>query len=504
VDVFTDVLEWIAVNIFGEVAILIGLITLVGLLLQRKPIEETIAGALRAAIGIVILFVGIGVFVEGLVAFQTIVASAAGLDPPAAENTLGDFLGDYGGAVALIITVAFFLHVLAVRFLRTRYVYLTGHLMFWISVVVAAALVQVFGDVDTWMVVLAGSVVVAAYWTIQPLYIAPLMRKVIGSDNWGYGHTSSLACFLAGTLGRFVGTKEAHDSERLKLPKRLSFFKDINVSTALVLTVIVVVAAIFADPDVLAEQAAAYNVDLSPWVWAFVAALRFAAGIAILLFGVRMFLAEIVPAFKGISERVIPGSRPALDAPTVFPFAPTAVMLGFLSGTVVFLILMGVFAAAGWFVLVPPMIMLFFPGGAAGVFGNAVAGWRGAVLGGVINGLFLAIGQAVTWGMLSDTAPELATLADPDWYVIIWVMMGIGAIFSGIGTAGIWGVPIVLGLVFAGWLILLKRRHVDVVEEPLPETTPFERPDVQQVPRSAAGERPEGGADSQGRGDGPS
>ena len=52
------------------------------------------------------------------------------------------------------------------------------------------------------------------------------------------------------------------------------------------------------------------------------------------------------------------------------------------------------------------------------MFGNAFGGWRGAALGGAINGLFLAVGQAVFWGMWSHTAPQLATLADPDWYII--------------------------------------------------------------------------------------
>src|SRR5690606_4794711 len=168
---------------------------------------------------------------------------------------------------------------------------------------------------------------------------------------------------------------------------QLAFFKDVNVSTALVIGIITLVAMAFADSAVLAEQAATYNPDINPWVWGLVSALRFAAGIAVLLFGFRMFLAEFVPAFNGISERLIPGARPALDVPTVFTFAPTAVMLGFLASTAVFLVLMGVFAAAGWFVLVPPMIMLFFPGGGAGVFGNAFGGWKGAVVGGAVNGL---------------------------------------------------------------------------------------------------------------------
>ncbi len=476
--IISDVLEFLANNIFSEVAILIGLITLVGLLLQRASIEDTVAGAIRATIGVIILFVGIDVFVGGLVSFQTIVGSAVGLAPPEATNTLGDFLGTHGGSIALIIALGFLIHLVVVRILNTRYVYLTGHLLFWVAVITAAALVEVFGDVDRWTLVVAGSVVVALYWTIQPLALAPLMRKVINSDDWGYGHTSSLACWMAGRLGKPLGTREEHDTEKLVLPKRLSFFKDINVSTALVITVIILIAAAFADQAVLAEQAAAYNADLNPWIWAVIAGLRFAAGIAILLFGVRMFLAEIVPAFKGISERLIPGSRPALDAPTVFPFAPTAVMIGFLSSTAIFLVFMAIFAAAGWFVLVPPMIMLFFPGAAAAVFGNAIAGWRGAVFGGLINGTFLAIGQAVTWGMLSDTAPELATLADPDWFVIAWLVLGIGQLASGMGAAGIWMVPAVVTVIFAVWYTLIRRRMQDLPTGALAGDAPFERPDA--------------------------
>lgn len=477
-DAVRNVLEFLANNLFNEVAVLIGLIALVGLLLQRKPVEDVVAGTLRATIGIYILFIGIDVFVAGLVAFQTIVSSAFGLAPPEATSTLGDFLGDQGGTIALVITLAFLIHVIAVRLFNTRYVYLTGHQLFWISVIVTAAFVEMFTGVGQWTLVLTSALIVAAYLTIQPLYIAPMMRKVIGSDDWGYGHTSSAACYLGGKLASAVGSKD-DDTERLELPRQLSFFKDVNVSTALVIGVITLVAMAFADPAVLSEQAATYSSDINPWVWGVVSALRFAAGIAILLFGVRMFLAEIVPAFKGISDRLIPGSRPALDVPTVFTFAPTAVMIGFLASTVVFLVLMGIFAAVGWFVLVPPMIMLFFPGGGAGVFGNAMGGWKGAVIGGSINGLFLAFGQAIMWGQLSDTAPELATLADPDWYILAWLIMGISALFAaGDPAAMIWVSTGVIMLIAAVWLYILKRRRVH---------EPLEVPDAEGAALEAIG-----------------
>ena len=467
--VIQDILLFLANNIFQEVGILIGIITLIGLWVQRKPVREVVEGTLRSVIGIYVLFAGVDLFVGQLVAFQEVVASAVRADPPVAEVTLGDFLGQHGGTVALVIAAAFLVHLVLVLLIRTRYVYLTGHLMFWISVVVVASLVQVFGDLSQATLVISGAIIVALYWTIQPLFIAPLMRKVIDSDNWGYGHTSSAAAALAAAVGPAFGSQEEHGSEKIKLPKWLGFFKDVNASTALVIAIIMLIAMIFAQPEVIAEQAAQYAEEISPWVWGFVVAFQFAAGIAILLYGVRMFLAEIVPAFQGISERVIPNSRPALDVPTVFPFAPTAVMIGFVSSTIVFLIFLGIFAALGWFVLVPPMIMLFFPGGGAGVFGNRFGGWRGAAIGGAINGVFLAVGQAVFWGLLSQTAPELATLADPDWYIMSGVVLGLAQPFAALDPAVvIWIVTGIIAVIGGVWLWYLKGA-VPMPEEDLAE-----------------------------------
>ncbi|HEX2315776.1 MAG TPA: PTS ascorbate transporter subunit IIC [Thermomonospora sp.] len=456
-DAVKDVLTFLADNVFGQVPILIGLITLAGLLLQRKRFEDTVAGALRATIGVVILFIGIEVFTGGLSSFQTVLASAMGTEPPKAERTLTGFLGEHGGTVALVITVAFLAHVLIVRlFPAARYLYLTGHLMFWVSTVTVASLLTIAPDADQLTLVLCGAGFVAAYWTLQPLWMRPLMRRVMPEDRFGYAHTSSLSALVTGYVARPFGDRDRHDTEKLTLPRQLSFFKDVNVSTALIISVIMLVAVAFADDRVVGDQAAQMDAKLSPWVWALLVGLRFAGGIAILLYGVRMFLAEIVPAFRGFSERVIPGTRPALDAPTVFPVAPTAVMFGFVASTATFLACLGVFAAADWFTLAPPMIMLFFVGGATGLFGNVVAGWRGALIGGVLTGLILAVGQAVTWGLFEDTAPELATLADPDWYAIAWLLKALDPV---VGGAAVWAVPVVSLAVTAAVLVLLGRRE---------------------------------------------
>lgn len=468
-DAFLDIVQTITDNLFSQVALLIGLIALIGLVLQRKPVEEVVAGTLRATIGVVILNIGVDIFVGGLVAFQAIVSSAMGLTAPTATSTLADFTAGAGSVVPLIIAGGFVVHLVLVRiFPAARFVYLTGHLMYWMAVVIAASLVEAFGDIDRWTLAGAGALMIGCYWVLQPLWIGPLMRRVMGDDEVGLAHTTSTLALAAGYGAKALrlGDAAKHDSEHLRLPKAVSFFKDINVSTAFVIGIIMLVAILFADPAVVGEQMG--DASVAPWVWGLLQALRFAAGIAILLFGVRMFLAEIVPAFRGLSERALPGAKPALDIPVTFTKAPTAVMVGFLSSTVVFLILMGVFALAGWFVLVPPMIMLFFGGGAGGVFGNAVAGWRGAVFGGVLNGVVLAFGQWVSWNLYSGTAPELATLADPDWFAVGWIVIGLGQVLGGLGAAGVWTIAAAVLVVTIVVLLAVGRRARPVSAEPEP------------------------------------
>lgn len=466
-DVLLNVIELITNNLFSQVAVLIGVIAIIGLALQRKPFEEVVAGGIRATIGVVVLNIGVEIFTGGLSTFQAIVSSAMGLTAPAAESSLTEFSAGIGSVVPLIIAGGFVVHLILVRiFPAARYVYLTGHLMYWMSVVLAACLVEVFTDINRWLLALAGSLIAGSYWVLQPLWIGPLMRKVMNDDSVGLAHTDSTIALAAGYGAKALrlGDPKKHDSEQLKLPRALSFFKDINVSTAFITGTILLIAVLFASSDVVEEQMAGATVV--PWVWALLQALRFAAGIAILLFGVRMFLAEIVPAFQGLSDRALPGTKPALDLPVTFTKSPTSVMIGFVSSMVVFLLLMALFAGLGWFVLVPPMIMLFFGGAAGGVFGNAVAGWRGALFGGILNGVVLAFGQWIGWGLWSDTAPELATLADSDWFIVGWLVMGASALLSPLGE---WGALVLAVATVAITAVILgvlsarmRRRGIDV------------------------------------------
>src|SRR5699024_8686620 len=217
-------------------------------------------------------------------------------------------------------------------------------------------------------------------------------------------------------IGKLVGNREK-DSEDIKLPEKLNFFKDTAVSVSLVMLIIYLITALVAGPDVVDEFAEGQNY----LVFSFLKALGFAAGVLILLQGVRMFLGEIVPAFRGIALKLVPGAKPALDVPIFFPYAPNALLIGFVTSIVGMVIGMLVSTLFGTVVPLPAIIVAFFIGGIAGIFGNALGGSRGAIISGVVYGLILTIPVALFYPLFGLKVYGIQGLAFlvPDGIIVL-------------------------------------------------------------------------------------
>lgn len=96
------------------------------------------------------------------------------------------------------------------------------------------------------------------------------------------------------------------------------------------MTILYVLIALFAGAGYVERELSGGTHYL---VFSVIQAVTFAAGVFIILSGVRLVLAEIVPAFKGISDKLVPDSKPALDCPIIFPYAPNAVLIGFFAAS---------------------------------------------------------------------------------------------------------------------------------------------------------------------------
>jgi PTS system ascorbate-specific IIC component len=329
-------------------------------------------------------------------------------------------------------------HLFLARVTPFHYVYLTGH-MIWIHAGAYAILYHSFG-LSTALTVALASLTVGTYFTLAPAAAQPIMRRITGSDEVAFGHGQTILNLVAAGAGSVVG-KGSRTTEEMRVPEKLNFFRDIAISTTLVMLVVAFAAALLALAEVGVggfEKAFVEQLpDGQSWVvFTLLKALGFTAGMLILLFGVRMLIAEIVPAFHGIAERLIPGAKPALDVPVIFPFAPNALIIGLISGLIGQIAGMAFLVAIDWPVPIPSMIVAFFASGAGAIFGNATGGRRGAWLGGFLWGFigWLMISYAYqeqVFGNLTDMGATGLAFTVPDAIIPAIIIDLIAKLFGG-------------------------------------------------------------------------
>ena len=163
-------------------------------------------------------------------------------------------------------------------------------------------------------------------------------------------------------------------------------------------------------------------------------------------------LAEIVPAFKGISDKLVPDSKPALDCPIIFPYAPNAVLIGFFCSFIGGITGMLILGAAGAVIVLPGVVPHFFTGASAGVFGNAAGGIRGAVLGSFVNGLIITFFPVFLLPVMGDLGFANTTFSDTD-FAATGIVLGHALKLLGAG-----GVVIGIAAVLAGAVLLGFKR----------------------------------------------
>lgn len=401
-------------------ALIVGIISFVGLVLQKKTTEQVISGTAKTIIGFMIFNIGsasIGTIVNN---FTKLFNNGFGIDgvTTQVEVATGMALNTYGTEVAMVVLVGFVANLLFAKFTPFKAIFLTGqHFLYFACVL---ALVFIAHGFNSFWTILFGGIVLGLCGAALPTIAQPFMRKITGDDSIAMGHFNTIGYALAGCIGKlFAKSKENDEAKEIKLPKFFSLFRDFVFSIALFMVVLFYIA-VFANVFTGQLEFITKMSGNDVWfIYPLLQGLQFAAAMSVLIYGVRQFIAEITAAFVAISEKYIPDSKPAVDCPAIFPYAPTAVVIGFVGS-----FLGGLFAMFLMVLFKSPVIMIpaagicFFSGGTSGVFGNAYGGWKGALAGSFVVGIALVALPLVLYPMFSTLGISGASFPNVDYNVV--------------------------------------------------------------------------------------
>ena len=421
------------ISILSTPAVLVGIFAMLGLILQGKPVEEIIKGTFKTIVGFMVLSAGAGYLVGGSLAnFGTLFNVAFGVtgSTPNNEAVVAIALKDVASTTAYIMVLGMIANLVLARFSKAKFIFLTGHHTLYMACLLAVVLN--FAHLEPWQTIVGGGLVLGLVMVLMPALAESTMKKITEGADISLGHFGTLGYWISAQVGKAVKGKTK--TEDLSFPQRLTFLRDTIVAISITMVFFfVIISVVAATKGEFNPGGGLYGLLSgegglhSSWiVWAIVQGLSFAAGVSVILTGIRLILGEIVPAFRGIAEKLVPSAKPALDCPIVFPYAPNAVLIGFLSSFVGGVVGLGVITGvnagmtAGFAlaIILPGVIPHFFCGATAGVFGNAEGGLRGCIIGSFIHGLVITFLPALLYLILGQIVGQGTTFGDSDFSLV--------------------------------------------------------------------------------------
>ena len=438
-------LDLLLKQIFGQPFLLMAIVVLIGYIAMNAKPMKAIVGALKASVGILAMGMGSGALITNFGYLLTAVTNATGIQGAglntyptmtAGYEKIDSVLGSGTGAAWGIYTllVAFVLNLVLVAFrkyTKIRAVYLTGNAMI-VQAGISTYIVWKFLGTGMLPTIIIAAAITALYWGICSTLLIKPTHQITGGD-FTVAHQQMVTSFLAYKIAPKIGNPE-DDIEKKKMPSTLNFLQDSIVATALVMLLSVIVIFFLVGEEQInwlrmeAYKQASYknNIVFALWI-----AFTLTANIVVLLYGVRMFVGELMMSFKGISEKLLPGAVAGVDCAAIFGFAPKSVVLGLLFGTLGQVLgLLGLLAFKSPIFLIPGFIPLFFDNATVSIFANKFGCWKAAAILCTINGLIQIAGSAIAVQLLNLTwwqgSADYATL----WVAIIAIFKGIGSMLG--------------------------------------------------------------------------
>ena len=302
------------INILSTPAMLVGILAMVGLILQKKPVEEIVKGTVKCIVGFLVLSAGASFLQTGsLLAFGDVFNYAFSMQGvvPNNEAIVSYALQDFGTETAYVMALGMILNIVLARFSRFKYIFLTGHHTLYMAAMIAV--LCHIGGLNGLPLYIGGGMILALISAISPAICEPTMMKIVETDELALGHFGGFGYWFSAQSAKLFAKDKDNSTEDIDFPQRLTFLRDTTVSIGitmilffLVVTGIAVAKGILAeDPQALLASypnlGSLLNVGSDTqthWVvWAITSGLSFSGAVYIILSGVRLIVSEIVPAF---------------------------------------------------------------------------------------------------------------------------------------------------------------------------------------------------------------
>ena len=459
IPVIGPIWNFFATYILRQAPYMIGFLTLLGYALMGKKWYDTLAGTLKAIIGMLILNAGSGGLTSN---FRPILAglkdrfnlTAAVIDPYYGQNavTAGvepTFGAAFSQAMTLLL-IAFLVNILLVRLnkiTKCRTLFTTGHVQvqqastaYWLILFALPSLWQ--GGVKTVPMLVVMSVVLGAYWAVGSNMTVKPMQELTDGAGFAIAHQQMFGIRLGYILAdKIFGTnggrrkKEIKKVGDLEMPGFFSIFNENMVCTAILMTVFFgIIMAVIGKPYFIEKG----NIGESDSfvMYCLNTCLNFAVYLVILQLGVRTFVTELTASFQGIADKLLPSSIPGVDCAVCYGFGDAnAVTFGFLAGLtgqIIAILLLIVLHSPT--IIICGFVPVFFDNATIGLVANEKGGIKACLVIPFLSGLCQVFGSAFIAGWVG-MAQYGGYLGMFDW-ATVWPLFTVIMKFLGyIGVA---------------------------------------------------------------------